>query len=273
MNKIDVFGSTGFIGSKFCELYPDEVVRVSRECNVPDNKQVLYLISTTDNYNVFSDLHIDINTNLNKLMDVLENCKDKDVTINFVSSWFVYGIDTTDPITEDRLCNPKGFYSITKKAAEDLLISYCKTFGVKYRIFRLCNVFGIGDIKRSKKKNALQYLIEEIKAGRDINLYDGGEFYRDYMYVDDVCRAMKLCMEKSPAGEIINIGSGNLNKFKDLIEFVIKKSGSTSKAHSVEPTGLHQIVQAKNMCLDVTKLKNLGFKSQISIEEGLEKLL
>ena len=35
MNKIDVFGSTGFIGSRFCEMYNDEVIRISRECNQP----------------------------------------------------------------------------------------------------------------------------------------------------------------------------------------------------------------------------------------------
>ena len=59
------------------------------------------------------------------------------------------------PVNESQPCDPKGFYSITKKCAEDLLISFCNTFGVKYRIIRLCNVMGKGDKGASSKKNAI----------------------------------------------------------------------------------------------------------------------
>jgi nucleoside-diphosphate-sugar epimerase len=270
---IDVFGSTGFIGSRFCEMYSDEVVRVSRECNIPDSKDVLYLISTTDNYNVHTDLHVDINTNLNKLMDVLENCKDKDLTFTFISSWFVYGISTPIPVSELQPCFPKGFYSITKLAAEQLLESYCKTFDIKYRILRLCNVYGPNDKGKGKKKNSLQYLIDEMKQGHDINLYHGGHFVRDYMYVDDVCRAIKLCMDRGPINEIINIGSGRHYKFIDLIEYVSKKIGYKGKINTINPTKFHEIVQVKDFCLDNTKLKKLGFNNTITIEEGLNTLL
>ena len=62
---------------------------------------------------------------------------------------FVYG-QTQMPATEESICNPTGFYSITKRAAEQLIISYCETYGIKYRILRLCNVYGIGDTKFSK---------------------------------------------------------------------------------------------------------------------------
>lgn len=272
---IDVFGSTGFIGSRFCELYNDEVVRVSRECNIPDNREVLYLISTTDNYNVHTDLHIDINTNLNKLMDVLENCKNKDITFNFISSWFVYGEVYLLPAREECSCHPKGFYSITKLAAEQLLESFCKTFGIKYRILRLCNVYGPGDSKRSKKKNALQFLIDEMKQNHDISLYYGGDFIRDYMHVDDVCKAIKLCIDKSSPNQIINIGSGNAYKFLDLINFVSKEIGYKGTIRTMEPTDFHKIVQVKDFYANVQKLNSLGFNlaQKISIEEGLKQLL
>lgn len=273
IDKIDVFGSTGFIGSRFCELYSDEIVRVSRECDIPDNKDVLYLISTVDNYNVFTDLHVDINTNLNKLMDVLGNCKEKDLTFNFVSSWFVYGISTTIPVSELQPCFPKGFYSITKLAAEQLVESFCKTFKVKYRIFRLCNVYGPNDKSKSKKKNALQYLIDEMKKGNEINLYHGGYFVRDYMHVDDICRAMKLCMEKAPTNDVINIGSGESILFKELIDFVATEVDYKAKINTIEPTEFHKIVQAKDFCLDSSKLQKLGFEKKISIKEGLRQLL
>lgn len=269
-DKISVFGGTGFIGSRFYEMYKDVVYIESRDSNIPKYDDVLYLISTTDNYNVFNDVHKDINTNLNKLMDVLPNVKG---TFSYVSSWFVYGISTPLPVSELQPCFPKGFYSITKLAAEQLVESFCETFKVKYRIFRLCNVYGPNDTGKSKKKNALQYLIDEMKRGNEINLYHGGHFYRDYMHVDDVCRAMKLCMEKSSINDIINIGSGESVIFKDLIDFVANEIGYKANINTIEPTEFHKIVQVKDFCLDSSKLKKLGFEKNISIKEGLRQLL
>ena len=96
MNKLSVYGATGFIGSTFCDLYPDEVIKIPREDRRPQSKDIIYFISTTTNSHVFKDLHIDIDTNLTVLADVLEHCKDKDITFNFVSSAFVYGTDVID---------------------------------------------------------------------------------------------------------------------------------------------------------------------------------
>ena len=83
-----------------------------------------------------------------------------------------------------------------KKCAEDLIISFAQTTGMKYRILRLCNVMGEGDTKASKKKNAIQWMVNELKADRDIKVYDHGSHCRDIMHVEDVCRAIKLIMDK-----------------------------------------------------------------------------
>ena len=270
--KIAIYGSTGFIGSRFCDLYSHCVVKIPRESNDIIEKSILYLISTTDNYNVHRDVHIDINTNLNKLMDVLVYCKNKDVVFNFVSSWFVYG-DGQLPAKEDRYCNPKGFYSITKHCAENLLVSFCDTFGIKYRILRLCNVYGPNDKGVGKKKNALQYLIDEIKNNRNIDLYYGGDFIRDYMHVDDVCRAIKLCIDSAPLNDVINIGSGIPSKFIDIMNYAAKTTNYTGKFNAVEPSGFHKIVQVKDFYMCVDKLKSLGYTQTIPIEVGIDRLV
>jgi len=270
---ISVFGGTGFIGTRFCNLYPGQVIKIPRNSHQPKTKEILYFISTTNNYNVFDDLHIDINTNLNVLMSVLENCKDKNVVFNFVSSWFVYGKTDALPASEFDHCNPKGFYSITKRTAEQLLISFCETYDIKYRIFRLANVYGESDSNVSKKKNALQFLIKELISNRDINLYDGGKHIRDFIYVDDVCCAIKMCMERADVNDIINIGSGRPHQFLDLMTYCKDKTDSKADFIHIKPTEFHNVVQVKNMYLDVTKLKNLGFKQNTSIYDGLDKII
>jgi len=270
--SVDLFGGTGFVGSNFYNLYKEEVYIHPRDNNVPYYKNILYMISTTDNYNVLEDPYKDINTNLTKLMEVLDNCKNKNIVFNFVSSWFVYG-DTDLPAKETSYCNPKGFYSITKKCAEDLLISYCKTFNIKYRILRLANVYGGNDSGISKKKNALTYLINKIKNNEDINLYFNGDFIRDYIHADDACRAIKLCLEKSEVNDIYNIGNGEPIVFKDIIDYAVKQTKSKSNITPIDQPEFHKIVQVKDMYLDNTKIKNLGFEKSIDIYQGISKLL
>ena len=270
--KIDLFGGTGFIGSNFYNLYRSETYIHPREHNVPLYKDVLYMISTTDNYNVLENPYKDIDVNLKKLINVLENCKDKNITFNFISSWFVYG-DAGLPAKEEYCRNPKGFYSITKKCAEDLLISYCKTFNINYRILRLANVYGNKDTGVSKKKNALTYLINEIKNNQNINLYFNGEFIRDYIHVEDACKAIKLCIDKGNLNEIYNIGNGEPLIFKNIIDYAINKTNSKSIVTAVDQPEFHKIVQVKDMYLDNTKIKKLGFKKEIDIYQGIDRLI
>jgi nucleoside-diphosphate-sugar epimerase len=277
-NKINVFGGTGFIGSQFSEMYSHDVILNKKNDYVPVSNNLLYFISTVDNYHIHDNLHIDINTNLTVLMSVLENLKNSNSeqppVINFVSSWFVYGQNSEIPFREDfSHCNPTGFYSITKRCAEQMIICFCQTFGYEYRIFRLANVLGENDNKISKKKNALQFLIKEIVNNRDVELYYSGEVLRDYIYVDDVCSAIKLCIDSSPTNQIYNIGSGNPYKFVDIINKAIDYSNSSSKIININPSQFHNIVQVRNSYLDITKINNLGFKLKYDISTIVKKLV
>lgn len=273
---INIFGGTGFIGKRFCELYPNNVLVNARDDYTVSANNVLYFISTIDNYNIHNNLFIDIDTNLTTLMKVLSsiNKDDKEFVFNFVSSWFVYGKNQNTPFKEDDLaCNPTGFYSITKRCAEQMLISFCETFDIKYRIFRLANVIGEGDKKISKKKNALQFLIKEIVRGNDVELYYGGNVLRDYIYVDDVCHAIKYCMDHGPVNQIINIGSGKPYLFLNIIKKAIDISGSSSKIININPTHFHNVVQVRDSYLDTTKLKNIGYQCQYDIDSIVHKLV
>lgn len=275
IDKISVFGGSGFIGSKFCNLYPNKIIKLDKTDYKAKSNNILYLISTVDNYNIHQNLHVDIDTNLKVLMNVLEHIpKNSDIVFNFVSSWFVYGQNNEIPFREDYShCNPTGFYSITKHCAEQMLISFCQTFNIKYRIFRLANVLGEDDTKISKKKNALQYLIKEITQNRDVELYYNGKVLRDYIYVNDVCDALKYCIDFAPVNQIINIGNGEPLIFGELIEKAIDYSKSSSKIIHIDPTQFHNIVQVRHSYLDTTKLKSYGFASKYDIDTVIHKLV
>ena len=269
-NKLSVFGGTGFIGRTFFSLYPDIIDIVPKQSRTCYNKDILYFISTTTNQNVFKDLHIDIDTNLSLLMDVLEQCKGKDITFNFVSSCFVYGNDVINAKETD-CCNPTGFYSITKGCAEQLLISFCNTFDINYRIFRIGNVYGL-DPTISSAKNVLGYMIGLLKNNKDIKLYDGGNFLKDYIFVDDVCRAIKLLIDSGEVNQIYNIATGKSRTFRDVILTAKNIIGSDSNLIEVETPSDQKYIQIKNMTLNIDKLKMFRYMPTVDFDKGLNEM-
>ena len=171
MNMLTVLGGKGFIGGHLVDLLKKQnsqyIANEKLDYNVKTNDVISY-ISTVDNYNVFENPYIDIDTNLTGLIKLLESWRNRVEykqdfgCFNFISSWFVYGNEYGPNFSgnengpnrlgarETDRCDPKGFYGITKRAAEQLLISYCETYGLNYRILRLANVIGPGDKKVSK---------------------------------------------------------------------------------------------------------------------------
>jgi len=266
---ISVFGSTGFIGTRFCEMYPDEVLPVPRDEFISeDADQVLYLISTTHNYDTWE---VNIETNINHLLKVLQH-HDPKCTFNFISSWFVYG-DVKNPVVEREIPNPKGGnYNLTKLWAEQLVQDFCREHEIPWRIFRLANVFGEGDTF-SKQKNALQYLINEMKYDRDIELYNNGIFYRDYIYIDDLCMMLSKGMKLFWDNSIYNIGSGDPVLFHDFIFLAREILGSKSKITNIEASKFHDDIQVRSFQMSTGKANAFGVCCKTSPYVRLYRML
>jgi len=262
---LSLYGSTGIIGSYYKGLFPVSCIPKSQL--EPNTKNVLYLISTTDNQTFREDCHIDIDTNLVQLMRRLEACRKANIDVfNFVSSWFVYGPDHSYP-DEQTVCNPNGFYSITKYAAEKLVKEYCTTFGIKYRIFRLGNVYG-GPDSGSNKRNALHYLLNQVRQNKDVTVHIN--VARDFIHILDVCRALKFLCEQGDLNVIYNVGTGISTRLGDALDeakVLLRSTAYVLRANV--PQGYDQAVR---FALDCGKLKSHGFRPLISFQEGLQDL-
>jgi nucleoside-diphosphate-sugar epimerase len=272
--EVSIFGSSGFIGSRY--ILKSEMVTeaVPRNENRSTCKELLYLIGTVDNYNIWSNPLLDIETNLIKLVKVL--CQNRDefgkFTINYVSSWFVYG-NGQSPSKEDMPCNPIGFYSITKFAAEKMVETFCKTFDCKYRIIRLSNVFGGADNKASSKKNVLQYFVKRIRNNEAIDLFDHGQMIRDFIHVDDVVRGLDTILQKAPLNEIYNLGSGRPTSLYDLLVSYRDFIGSSSEINRVPLPANQESFYLRECHLSIEKIAKLGFKPEKIIDSlQLDKL-
>jgi nucleoside-diphosphate-sugar epimerase len=267
LKQVSLYGSTGFIGSNFSKLESLQIDKVDRNNPDPMFKDVLYTIGTTDNYNIFENPKLDIETNLIKLIDDLEILRQKfgTFTFNYLSSWFVYGDSKPLPYSVSNNCNPRGFYSISKFAAEKFLISYCSTYKINYRILRLSNIYGINDKGVSAKKNALQFLINRIKSNEKIELYEGGNFLRDYLDVRDAVSAINLVVNNGELDKIYNVGSGKPTLFIDLMTKAKEIFNSNSEFTHIKTPEFHRIVQVKDAYLDISDLSDLGFVPKYDI--------
>jgi nucleoside-diphosphate-sugar epimerase len=271
--EISLFGSTGFVGGSFLKSSRNEIHAIPRETRTAVNPEILFCIGTTDNYNIFENVFIDVEVNINIMLETLEANRAKfgKFTFNLISTWFVYG-DQELPFKEDMKCSPKGFYSISKYAGELFLESYCKTFGINYRILRLGNVYGPNDQGVSKKKNALQYLISNLRTNTRVDLYEGGDVIRDFIHVDDVASAIDLILEIGELDSIYNVASGKPRKIGDIINLAKTQLGSQSEIASIPTPEFHKIVQVKDSLLDVSKLKSLGFSESRTLEHEIISL-
>jgi nucleoside-diphosphate-sugar epimerase len=270
MDALTIFGGHGFVGTAYTKQFYDAAIGNIVSVNRRDDhkiysEDVLYLLSTVHNYHIFNDPHLDINTNLNTLVTILENWKEyqekqgKKGVFNFISSWSVYGNQGLD-VKETSQCDPHGWYIITKRCAEQLLVEYCDTFGLQYRILRLGNVVGLGDKKVSEKKNVLQHNINLLKNNKNVELYGTGRFYRDFIHIEDVVRAIELVMCKGNVNEVYNIGNGKpANYYIDLLRYIKGQLDSTGDILLKEPTEFQKKVPVQSFYMDNTKLKNLGY--------------
>jgi dTDP-glucose 4,6-dehydratase len=137
----------------------------------------------------------------------------------------------------------------------------------------MTNIIGEGDKNISPKKNAIQHMMNLMKVGSPVHLYDKGTNIRDFMYVDDACRAIKLCIDQSPVDEVINISNREPRKIGEIIHYAHSKMSSTSNITNIDAPNFHKIVQVKNVCLNNDKLLSYGYKPMISTFEAIDIIL
>jgi nucleoside-diphosphate-sugar epimerase len=234
---------------------------------------VIHCASTVDNYNILTDPYLDVRTNCDGTLALLEACKEHKPKFLYVSTFFVYGNPPRLPVDEQSHCEPLGLYPATKLCAEQFCKIYGRLYSFHVNICRLTNVYGPGEAFDNTKKGALNCLIRKAQLGESFDLYRGGDFFRDYLYVDDAVEALVTIALHAPAGELYLAGYGEPIAFKDLIDCLHRLTGRRSTIGSIPPPRFHEIVGIRNFSADTAKVRALGWAPKIGIEEGLRRTL
>lgn len=272
--KVLVTGGLGFIGSSFCRYmlaeHPDcELINVDKVGiganpanlhGVDNNKRYTFIKGDICNsqlmnrvvhqvdavINIAAETHVDrsisdpnafLQNNTVGTFTVLEAIRRHNPKARLVqvSTDEVYGETLEGSFTENTPPKPSNPYSASKAAADMFVLSYHKTYGLNATITRCTNNFGPYQLPEKLIPKTI------IRALRDlpIPIYGKGINIRDWIYVDDHCKAIGSVLEKGKPGEIYNISAGNevtnieivkkiitcLKKPESLITFVEDRPG------------------------------------------------
>jgi dTDP-glucose 4,6-dehydratase len=188
-----------------------------------------------------------------------------------ISTDEVYGsLGPTGKFTEDSPLRPNNPYSASKASADLLCRAYWKAYGVPIIITRSSNNYGPYQFP----EKLIPLMIRNALLGKELPVYGKGEQIRDWLYVEDNCRAITLVLERGRVGEIYNIGGGcekkNIEVVRMICDILREIRGLRPKIQFIkDPRGpAHDFRYA----LDCTKIKEeLGWEPQTKFEEGLRR--
>lgn len=248
----------GAVNSLFDEFKPDIVVNLAAQAGVR------YSIDHPRSY---------IDSNIIGFFNILEACRHfQPEHLLYASSSSVYGNQQKTPFaTTDPVDHPISLYAATKKSDELMAYTYSHLYGIPatgLRFFTVYGPFGRPDM-------AYFSFTRKIMAGEPIKIFNQGDMYRDFTYVDDIVAGVErmLCNPPVPneTGDrykLYNIGNNNPEKLMTFIETLEDVLGKKAqkKFLPMQPGDVYQTYA------DVSELeKDFGFKPQTSIREGLSQ--
>jgi dTDP-glucose 4,6-dehydratase len=187
-----------------------------------------------------------------------------------ISSSEVYGTAETAVMDENHPLNPMSPYASAKCGADRLVYSYRATYGLPAVIVRPFNNYG----PRQHLEKVVPRFITSMLLNEKLTVHGGGAAARDFVYVDDTCRAIDAIMHADSAlvdGEVFNVGSGQDRSVLSIAQDVVRafESDESMIENTDERPG-----QVLRHTSDFSKIKRvLGWEPQVRWEEGLQRTI
>lgn len=236
-----------------------------------DNKidTVVHLVSTLIPGSTFDDYQLEFTNVIFPSIRLMEICCDRNITfVYFSSGGTVYGDCKGEvmPFKEDDPMAPISYYGWSKQMMENSILYMNRTQGLRYLILRPSNPYGHGQNLHGKQ-GFIAVALGKILADESITVWGDGGAIRDYIYIDDMCKAVVDLLSKEDAfNTTLNIGSGvgySVNQILDVIKNVV-----------AEPVHVNYVAarqaDVSSMILDTQKIRNLIAFNPISIETGIK---
>lgn len=214
--------------------------------------------------------------NINGIQNLLEYAHKKSVKkVIYVSSSEVYGRkESLEPFEEDQygfidLLNPRSSYSIAKRAAETMCISYHAEYGVPFNVVRLGHIYG-PSASRSDKRVSSDFAYK-VAEGENLVMKSEGKQIRSYCYSLDCASAILSVLTSGVNGEAYNISNkDSIINIREMAEYLAEAGGVELIFDIPTISEVSAFNPMDNSSLDSTKLESLGWKGIYSAQDGLE---
>lgn len=176
------------------------------------------------------------------------------------------------PSNESFITSPQSIYASSKLSQEEIVRIGCKSANIDFCIFRFQNVYGPGQSLGNPYTGIISIFYNLIMQGKIIDIYEDGLESRDFVYVDDVCMAIKKCIEfKESLRTTINIGYGKRTTVLDLTNTLFK---ILDKKPNFKVSGKYRLGDIRHNFSDNKKLNSLlNFYPSIDLETGIQQFV
>jgi UDP-glucose 4-epimerase len=179
--------------------------------------------------------------------------------------------ETEPPIHEEMAPHPVAPYGASKLAGEGYCSAYYQTFGVRTVALRFGNVYGPGSVH--KVRNAVPRFITRSMKREPLEIYGDGSQTRDYVYVDDLIRALRLAATaEGVGGEIFQIATSAETSVNELIERLMPVLGEAGIENVEVRRTAPRAGDVQRNFADTSKARRmLGWKPEVDLDEGLQR--
>lgn len=308
---IIVTGGAGFIGSNFVfhmlQAHPDYRIVCLDKLTYAGNLSTLEPVLQQDNFrfvkadicdrqavdklfqeekpdivvNFAAESHVDrsienpgifLETNIMGTAVLMDACRKYGIQrYHQVSTDEVYGdlpLDRPDLFfTEETPLHTSSPYSSSKAGADLLVMAYYRTYGLPVTISRCSNNYGPYHFP----EKLIPLMIANALADKPLPVYGNGENVRDWLYVEDHCRAIDLIIHNGKVGEVYNVGGHNEKRNIDIVRIICQELGKPeSLIVHVEDRKGHD----RRYAIDPAKIhRELGWLPETKFEDGIKKTI
>lgn len=308
---IIVTGGAGFIGSNFVfhmlQAHPDYRIVCLDKLTYAGNLSTLEPVLQQDNFrfvkadicdrqavdklfqeekpdivvNFAAESHVDrsienpgifLETNIMGTAVLMDACRKYGIQrYHQVSTDEVYGdlpLDSPDLFfTEETPLHTSSPYSSSKASADLLVMAYYRTYGLPVTISRCSNNYGPYHFP----EKLIPLMIANALADKPLPVYGNGENVRDWLYVEDHCRAIDLIIHNGKVGEVYNVGGHNEKRNIDIVRIICQELGKPeSLIVHVEDRKGHD----RRYAIDPAKIhRELGWLPETKFEDGIKKTI
>ncbi|HET8976078.1 MAG TPA: dTDP-glucose 4,6-dehydratase [Solirubrobacterales bacterium] len=298
--KLLVAGGAGFIGSNYVRhrlaAHPEDEVRVldkltyagRREnlAGLPSDRLELVVGDIADRetaaaaaegcgalVNFAAETHVDrsidspgefVNTQVYGTYVLLEAARDAGIRLLQVSTDEVYGDIGEGSAVETSRLDPSSPYSASKAGGDLLVSAFARTYGSEALIIRASNNYG----PYQYPEKLIPLCILNALAGDPLPVYGDGMQVRNWLYVEDHCRAVDAVLESGESGQVYNVGGPDELANIDVVKRILELTGRDESLieHITDRPG-----HDRRYSLSSQKLIELGWKAEVGFDEGIER--